>query len=86
MESCNGRLLQLIECIERTQNEVKKKMIESSTRHDARKSPDVHSRKKKIREAIILQFCEALAREHVLACSLEQHGIMAQQRSPLAKL
>jgi len=28
MESCNGRLLQLIECIESTQNEVKKKMIE----------------------------------------------------------
>jgi hypothetical protein len=61
MESCNGRLLQLIECIERTQNEVKKKMIESSALHDAPKSPGVHSRKKKICEAIRFQFCEALA-------------------------
>jgi hypothetical protein len=52
MESCNGRLLQLIECIERTQNEVKQKMIESGARHDAPKSPGVHSRKKKFRDAI----------------------------------
>jgi hypothetical protein len=60
MESCNGRLLQLIECIERTQNEVKRKMIEPSVRRDARKSPAVHSRKKKNRAAPFLPFFEAL--------------------------
>jgi hypothetical protein len=47
MESCNGRLLQLIECIESTQNEVKKKMIESSAFNDAPKSPRaIHARRK----------------------------------------
>jgi hypothetical protein len=61
MESCNGRLLQLIECIETTQNEVKKKMIESSAFNDAPKSPGVHSREKKIREANTVLIREALA-------------------------
>jgi hypothetical protein len=62
MESCNGRLLQLIECIESTHNEVKKKMIESSARIDAPKSPRVHSPEEKNRHAIPLLFSEALAR------------------------
>lgn len=66
MESCNGRLLQLIECIESTQNEVKKKMIESSALRDARKSPGVTRARKKSR-------CDHVAvlrgarRDHVLA-------------------
>ena len=38
MESCNGRLLQLIECIESTQNEVKRKMIATGASNDAPKS------------------------------------------------
>src|ERR1700730_3493537 len=38
MELRNGLLLQLIECIESTQNEVKRKMIETSARTDAPKS------------------------------------------------
>ncbi len=47
MESCNGRLLQLIECIESTQNEVKRKMIEASACNDVPKSPRVtHARQK----------------------------------------
>ncbi len=40
MEASNGVLLQLIECIESTQNEVKRKMIESGSDIEARKSPD----------------------------------------------
>jgi hypothetical protein len=83
MESCNGRLLQLIECIETTQNEVKKKMIESSALHDAPKSPSVHSRKKKNRDAPTLQFCEAQAAIMSSPAAEEQHCIATQQRSPL---
>jgi hypothetical protein len=37
---CNGDLLQLIECIESTQNEVKRKMIESSACNAEPKSPE----------------------------------------------
>jgi len=78
MESCNGRLLQLIECIERTQNEVKKKMIEWSARHDAPKSPPVHSRKKKNRDAITLRFCEALAAVISSPAASDLHWITTQ--------
>jgi len=38
--SCNGDLLQLIECIESTRNEVKRKMIESSAHIAEPKSPE----------------------------------------------
>src|SRR3974390_1433653 len=38
MESCNGLLLQLIECIESTRNEVKRKMIAESVRDSAPRS------------------------------------------------
>jgi hypothetical protein len=37
---CNGDLLQLIECIESTRNEVKRKMIESSACNAEPKSPE----------------------------------------------
>lgn len=40
MESCNGVLLQLIECIESTQSEVKRKMSELKSHIEAPKSPD----------------------------------------------
>jgi hypothetical protein len=40
MEFRNGVLLQLVECIESTQNEVKRKMIETVARSDAPKSPE----------------------------------------------
>jgi len=47
MEFRNDLLLQLIECIESTQNEVKRKMIEASECDDAPKSPTrVHARRK----------------------------------------
>jgi hypothetical protein len=39
MEFRNGLLLQLIECIESTQNEVKRKMIATDARNAAPKSP-----------------------------------------------
>ncbi len=39
MEFRNGELLQLIECIESTQNEVKRKMIDAEVRDDAPRSP-----------------------------------------------
>jgi hypothetical protein len=58
MESCNDRLLQLIECIESTQNEVKKKMIASSAFHDAPKSPRA-MRTRKNRDAMMLHWCES---------------------------
>jgi len=38
--SCNGVLLQLIECIESMKNEVKKKMIASSAANAVPKSPE----------------------------------------------
>ena len=49
MESCNGEMLQLIECIESTRSEVKRKMIERKRHHRARKSPEC-VRAKKIRD------------------------------------
>jgi hypothetical protein len=60
MEFCNGRLLQLIECIESTQNEVKRKMIELSVLQVAPKSPRVNHVRKNC-DAITLQFRRALA-------------------------
>jgi len=39
MESCNGRLLQLFDCIESSLNEVKRKMIASLASNDVRRSP-----------------------------------------------
>ena len=46
MEFRNGLLLQLIECIESSQNEVKKKMIEWDARNNAPKSLHQLPRKK----------------------------------------
>jgi ubiquitin C-terminal hydrolase len=43
---CNGRLLQLIECIESTQNEVKKKMSDTDACNRARRSRASQVRKK----------------------------------------
>jgi len=43
---CNGDLLQLIECIESTRNEVKRKMIETSACSVARKSPEGEAEEK----------------------------------------
>jgi hypothetical protein len=49
MEFRNGLLLQLIECIESTQNEVKRKMIETSACTDAPKSHARLAREEKVR-------------------------------------
>jgi hypothetical protein len=49
MEFRNGHLLQLIECIESTQNEVKRKMIETSACTDAPKSHARRAREEKVR-------------------------------------
>jgi hypothetical protein len=49
MEFRNGLLLQLIECIESTQNEVKRKMIETSVCTDAPKSHARLAREEKVR-------------------------------------
>jgi hypothetical protein len=49
MEFRNGLLLQLIECIESTQNEVKRKMIETSGCTDAPKSHARLAREEKVR-------------------------------------
>src|SRR4030081_1199011 len=49
MEFRNGLLLQLIECIESTQNEVKRKMIETSACTDAPKSHARPARVEKVR-------------------------------------
>jgi hypothetical protein len=49
MELRNGLLLQLIECIESTQNEVKRKMIETSACTDAPKSHARLAREEKVR-------------------------------------
>jgi hypothetical protein len=49
MEFCNGVLLQLIECIESTQNEVKRKMIETGARSVAPKSHERLAREKMFR-------------------------------------
>jgi hypothetical protein len=46
MEFSNGVLLQLFECIESTQNEVKRKMIEKERQHDTPKSPTRRAREK----------------------------------------
>jgi len=50
MEFRNGLLLQLIECIESTQNEVKRKMIETGVRNDVPKSPARLAREKRSRD------------------------------------
>jgi hypothetical protein len=49
MEFRNGVLLQLIECIESTQNEVKRKMIETRASTDAPKSHARLAREEKVR-------------------------------------
>jgi hypothetical protein len=49
MEFRNGLLLQLIECIESTQNEVKRKMIETRARNAAPKSSARREREKSSR-------------------------------------
>jgi hypothetical protein len=48
MEFRNGILLQLFECIESTQNEVKRKMIETGACNDAPKSPARLAREEKV--------------------------------------
>jgi hypothetical protein len=69
MEFRNGLLLQLIECIESTQNEVKRKMIETSACTDAPKSHARLARAEKVRATSQLtspwssiRWCRALAR------------------------
>jgi len=52
MEFRNGVLLQLIECIESTQNEVKRKMIETGACNDAPKSHARLAREEKSLRAI----------------------------------
>jgi hypothetical protein len=49
MEFRNGLLLQLIECIESTQNEVKRKMIETRACNEAPKSHARLAREEKVR-------------------------------------
>jgi hypothetical protein len=48
MEFRNGNLLQLFECIESTQNEVKRKMIETDACNDVPKSPARIAREEKV--------------------------------------
>jgi len=48
MEFRNGELLQLFECIESTQNEVKRKMIDAEVGDDAPKSPARVARVEKV--------------------------------------
>ena len=50
MEFRNAVLLQLVECIESTQNEVKRKMIEAWACNVAPKSPEVLAREKNRRD------------------------------------
>jgi hypothetical protein len=50
MEFRNDVLLQLVECIESTQNEVKRKMVEEKAYNDAPKSPAALTREEKIIE------------------------------------
>jgi len=49
MEFRNGLLLQLIECIESTQNEVKRKMIKTRACNDAPKSHARLAHEEKVR-------------------------------------
>jgi hypothetical protein len=49
MEFSNGILLQLFECIESRQNEVKRKMIETGACNAAPKSPSRLAREEKVR-------------------------------------
>jgi hypothetical protein len=56
MEFRNGLLLQLIECIESTQNEVKRKMIETRACTDAPKSHARLAREEKVRVDITTHF------------------------------
>jgi len=60
--SCNGALLQLIECIESTRNEVKEKMIESNAHRVARKSPEGESAEKFARACDGLSVCALFLR------------------------
>ena len=48
MEFRNDVLLQLVECIESTQNEVKRKIAEADARNDALKSPMPFAREEKV--------------------------------------
>jgi hypothetical protein len=50
MEFRNGILLQLFECIESTQNEVKRKMIETGASNDAQSHSAMFPRKKSLRD------------------------------------
>jgi len=66
MEFRNGLLLQLIECIESTQNEVKRKMIETSVCTDAPKSHARLAREEKVRATSQL----TLPRSPITLCPL----------------
>ena len=85
MEFCNGRLLQLIECIESTQNEVKGKMIESSALHDAPKSPGVTRARKKIPRRSHCSFAARSPRSCFGAPAEEQHFNSTRHGSELVK-
>jgi hypothetical protein len=67
MEFRNGLLLQLIECIESTQNEVKRKMIETSARTDAPKSHARLAREEKVSRDITTH--SAVISHHVVSAA-----------------
>jgi hypothetical protein len=63
MEFRNGILLQLFECIESTQNEVKRKMIETEASNDAPKSLRDVARQEKVCVTVarhLSVFCECV--------------------------
>jgi hypothetical protein len=85
MEFRNGRLLQLIECIESTQNEVKRKMIESSALHDAPKSPGVTRARKKWRGDHIVVLRSGRRGDVLAFRTDEQHFLATQHGSEVVK-
>src|ERR1700675_3671455 len=81
MEFRNGLLLQLIECIESTQNEVKRKMIETSACTDAPKSHARLAREEKVRATSQLALTRSpsrflcrsrVSKEHSLRCQRDR--------------
>jgi len=76
MEFRNGILLQLFECIESTQNEVKRKMIDADTCNAVPKSPRVWCAKKVLRDG---QLSLASVRGSSFAIALSRN---AEPRAP----
>ena len=81
MEFRNGDLLQLFECIESTQNEVKRKMIVRDARNDAPRSPARRAREKSSRN--ITPHARLLSNHAAFAARMfykERCGAIARQR------